>query len=102
METMTTHEACLALMAAMTDNPDMSPKRNPDDPYDYGDDDTAFCCVKRSNRMFWELDPNKDMGVFLGRRDGNFMVLKRNLKSEIVGGERFSTLEDLKKEWVLD
>ena len=79
-------------------------KRNSKDAFDFGDDATVGKHLKRRYLTFNEYEIELDFGVFLGKHaDGKWVVGIWNTDcSNLVGGEVFDSLGDLKGVWQLD
>lgn len=76
-------------------------KRLPKNAMDFGDLATIGKCMKRKNLSFTELG-DRDFGIFLGHHNDIWVVAIVDLYNNLVEGEGFPTLEELKDVWQLD
>jgi hypothetical protein len=77
-------------------------KRKPVSAFDFGDQETVGLCVKRCGKNI-ENFVDHDFGIYLGESYGKFHVGTMKImefKPEKL--ESFSTLEELKQQWMLD
>lgn len=67
---------------------------------DWGDKETIGKHLKR-RKGFSDLKEN-DFGVFLGEKEGKIIVGIKNWDGGIVTIEEFDSIDEAKKEWILD
>jgi hypothetical protein len=85
------------------DSPVFFEKRQSKDQFDFGDDRTVGKCLKRRYLSFYDYQENLDFGRFLGKHQDKWVVgIVNEDSSQLVGGEVFDSLEDLKQAWELD
>jgi hypothetical protein len=77
-------------------------KRNPVSEFDFGDQATVGLRVKRCGKNS-ENFVNHDFGIYLGESEGKYHVGTCEIMSFLPSKlESFSTLEELKQQWMLD
>ena len=77
-------------------------KRKPVSEFDFGDEVTVGLHVKRRGKNI-ETATDHDYGIYLGESEGKFHVGTHIIMSFAPDKlESFSTLEELKQQWILD
>jgi hypothetical protein len=83
------------------DSPVLRPFRELKGPDDWGDQDTVGVHLKKLNYNFSEAKA-EDFGRYLGKHDIGYVVGVKNWPGQVVSGEVFETLEELKQRWQID